>query len=290
MKVRYLSAMCVVCQLTLMTSLLSAAPPQTNSSSSSTAASSANSQSAKHMTQLATKLLQQVTDAKQAISNNNKQAALKDVNQALADRNQLASVAKANGYNLVVPLYTEFDESSTLAPLISARKGNQNSKPKNALNSYTPITVDQVSGEYTFIGLDLDKAKTRLEAAKTALNNGNNQAASDSLDAIGTDLVMETDQMSLPLLAARENLNIAESAVKNGHNKEAAAALKEASTDLNKYVDANANSQHAEDAKNLSKTIDAYSNTLSQSHAGSAAKIDGWWHQVDNWFNHPSKS
>jgi hypothetical protein len=274
-------------QMTLAAPVLNAAPQ--NASTSKSKASSPDTQDAKQMNQLATRLLQHADEARHAISSNQKQAAVNHINQALGDWSQLASLAKSKHLGMTVPLYSEFDESSTLGPLMAARKGNQQSNTKTTPNSYTPVTVEQASGQFTFIGLDLDKAKSRLDAAKTALNNNNTQAASDSLGAVETDLVMESEQTNFPLLAARENLGIAESAVKNGHVKEAAAALKEASTDLNTFAGANP-PHHAEDAKTLSKSIESYSQSIGQNRAGAATKIDGWWHEVDNWFERSSSS
>jgi hypothetical protein len=244
-------------------------------------------QSAQRMSELATRLLQHVDQARHAISSNNKQAALNHINQAWADRNQLATLAKSKGGSLVIPLYTEFDATSTLGPMMAARKGKHAPGSTNGSNTYAPVTVEQASGEFTFVGLDLDKAKTRLDSAKTALNNGNNQAASDSLSAIETDLIMETDEASLPLLAARENLGIAEAASKDAHPKEAAAALKEASTDLDKFAASNP-PQHADEARNLSKAIDSYAQNIGSSHTAATAKIDAWWREVDSWFKQNS--
>src|SRR5579884_1423903 len=159
----------------------------TGNSTSKPNTSNPNSQTAKQMSQLATRLLQHADEARHAISTNQKQSATTHINQALANWNQLSSLAKSKNLPMIVPLYSEFDESSTLGPLIAARKGNQPPKAKQPANAYTPVTVEQASGEFTFIGLDLAKAKQRLDAAKTALDNGNTQAASDSLNALETD-------------------------------------------------------------------------------------------------------
>ena len=288
-----IGAVYVAAQLTMTTPALRAAAQDANTQTSTnkpaTSKQPTANQSAQRMSQLATRLLQHVDQARHAISSNNKQAALNHINQALADRNQLATLAKSKGTSLVVPLYTEFDETSTLGPMIAARKGKQAPESSNGPKTYAPVTVEQASGEFTFVGLDLDKAKTRLDSAKTALDNANNQAASDSLSAIETDLIMETDEASFPLLAARENLGIAESAVKDAHPKEGAAALKEASTDLNKFADGNP-PQHADEARNLSKAIDSYAQNIGPSHTAAAAKIDGWWREVNGWLEQNNKS
>jgi flagellin-specific chaperone FliS len=281
-------AVYLACQMALTPSMLSAAAQNTttkNSTSSKT--SQANDHSSEQLSRLATRMLQQVDEARQALATKQNQTAVNHINRALGDRQQLASDAKAKGRSMIVPLYSEFDDTSVLGPMLAGRKGGKQQPSTSA-----PITVDEASAQYTFVGLDLDKAKSRLEAAKTALRNNNSQAATDSLTAVGDDLVVETEQADFPLLAARENLGIAEGAVKNGKYQEATAALKEASTDLHKY--ANGNSAHqAEEARELGKKMDSFSQTITQNHAenhgAAVSKIDGWWHEVDGWFLRPNQ-
>jgi hypothetical protein len=284
-------AVYLACQMIMVTPVLNAATQSSGAANSTTKSkpSHASSDTAKQMSQLATRLLQHADQARHALQNNEKQAAVKHIDQALANQSQLASLAKSKGTSLIVPLYTEFDETSTLGSLAAAKKNNEQPNAKKTPNTYTPVTVEQASGEFTFVGLDLDKAKTRLDAAKTALHNGNAQAATDSLAAVETDLVRETEQTNFPLLAARENLGIAESAIQNGHSKEAAAALKEASKDLDTFASGNP-PRHADQARNLSKTVNSYSQNIGTNHTAAPSKIDGWWHEVDNWFNQPAKS
>lgn len=278
------SGMYLACQIALPTSVLNAAP-KTASANKSTIDSNkqaghTKNDLTKQLSQQATRLIQEVEQARQAVAAKQTQAALSDIDHALSDRSQLASLAKANGRPMIVPLYTELDDSSTLGPVLAARKGKPQPNPSS------PITVDDASAQFTFVGMDLDKAKSRLEAARTALHNNNPQAASDSLAAIGSDLVVQTEQTDLPLLAARENLGIAETAVKSGKYQEASAALKEASIDVDKYSK-EGSAHHAHEASDLHKRIDVLTQTISQHHSTTAANtIDNWWHEVDGWFMH----
>lgn len=278
-------AVYLACQMTLTASPV-AAVPQSNSATNSTTknASKSTDHTPEQMSHLATRLLQKVDQARQALSTKQTQTAAGDINQALADRNQLASIAKAKGRPMIVPLYSELDQTSVLRPILTARNGGKQQPSTSA-----PITVNDATAQFTFAGLDLDKAKTRLDAAKTALQNNNSQAAADSLAAIGNDLVVQTVQTDVPLLASRENLGIAKIAVKNNKDKEATAALKEASTALDRYA-GESSAHHASDAKSLAKQIDSFAPTLAQNHAGATSKIDGWWHQVDNWLAPPAQS
>ena len=128
-----------------------------------------------------------------------------------------------------------------------------------------------------------------LEAAKTALNNNNLHAASDSLDAVDNKLVMETVEADLPLVTARRNLALAEGAAQKNEYRETQTALQAACSALDRYASSSSGS-HAQEAKQLSQTIHAYSQDVMQTHADAVGKIDGWWHQVDHWFTKSGQS
>lgn len=264
--------------------MLSAAPQKSYATKSTASeASTSKDDTTKRLDREATNILQQVNEASKAITAKQTKTAIMHIDRALAIRSQLATLSKAQGQSMIVPLYAELDDTSVLGPMLSTKKG----KPQPSTSG--PITVDDASAQYTFVGLDLDKAKSRLDGAKMALNNKNPQAASDSLAAIGTDLVVETEEADLPLLAARENLGIAQTAVKNRKYQEANAALKEASMALNTYSNKNSG-QHTGEAKALRTKIDSLSQNIAQNHSGAEATIDGWWHEVDNWFTHAKRS
>ncbi len=247
------------------------------SEGATTSHSNSKATASKQLSLEATHMLHEIQIARQAITANEKQQAIEDIDHAMAQRNRLMTLTKAKGQSMVVPLYTELDDTSVLGPMIAARKGKQ--QP----NMSSPITVDDATAQYTFVGLDLDKAGRRLEAARTALTNNNNQAASDSLGAIGDDLIVESRDSDLPLLAARENLGLAASAAKHSKYQEASAALKEASTDVNQYASTNS-AKHAEEAKVMRTKIDNLSKTITEHHDTAVGTIEGWWQEVDSWF------
>lgn len=276
MRLRFLvPAVCVV----LTTSALNAAPTQ---AASTGAASKPTSQpSNRRPSHLALRLLEQVEQARHSLTANQTQTAADHLNRALAYRDRLAAMPHASGQPIIVPLYWEFDDTSVLGRVLTTRKDGKQQPSKSA-----PITVDQAGLQYTFVGLDLNKVRSRLDAAKSALSNNNPQAAASSLSRIGDELVVMRVQAEYPLLAARENLGLAELAIKSGRYKEAAAALKEASTTLDQY--ASGKSAHRpHEAKSLSKRIDSLSKTITQDHTGTGSKVDGWWNEVNGWFTHP---
>ena len=268
-------AMCVV----LTTSALNAAPG--NTGASSPAAQTASQPGNRRSSHLALRLLDQVEQARQSLAASQTQTAVEHINRALAYRDQLTSMLPGNSRHVIVPLYWEWDDTSVLGPVLAARKDGKPQPNKSA-----PITVDAAGTQYTFVGLDLNKVRSRLDAAKSALSSNNPQAASSSLDRIGDELVVMRVQAEFPLLAARENLGLAEIAIMNGRYTEAAAALKEASITLDQY--ASEHSAHRPyEAKSLSKRISSLSQTIAQNHTGAVSKIDGWWNEVNGWFTHP---
>lgn len=267
----------VVC-VALATPALNAARGNAEAGSPAATSSQPSNRESSH---LALRILVQVEQAKQALAAKQAQTAVDHINRALAYRDRLSALSQANVRPVIVPLYWEFDDTSVLGRTMAARKDGKQQPSKSAL-----ITVDQAGTQYTFVGLDLNKVRSRLDTAKSALSSNNPKAAASSLDRIGDELVVMTVQAEFPLLAARENLGLAEIAIGNGRYTEAAAALKEASTTLDQY--ASGHSAHRpNEAKSLSKRIDALAQTIAQDHANSASKIDGWWNEVNGWFTHP---
>ncbi len=267
----------VVC-LALATSALKAAPINNGTSGAAQASSPPVDRHAAH---LGLRLLDQIQQARQSLAANQTQTAVQHINQALTYRDQLAALPHATGGPVIVPLYWEFDDTSVLGQTLAARKDGKPQPAKSA-----PITVDAAGTQYTFVGLDLNKVRSRLDSARSALSSNNPQAAANSLSRIGDELVIMKVQAEYPLLAARENLGLAEVAIMNGRYREAAAALKEASITLDQYASGHAAHRPFE-AKSLSKQIDSLSQTITKNHLGASAKIDAWWNHVNAWFTHP---
>src|SRR5579884_4040563 len=128
---------------------------QTSQKTSQSSSNVTNEHPAKErLSQLSTELLHQVDLARQAIGNKDTQAAKQHVNQALADQNRIASLAKSKNLPMIIPLYSEFDTSATLGPLESARKsgnkGQGNNSNQQKRNRFTPVTVEETAAEYTY--------------------------------------------------------------------------------------------------------------------------------------------
>ena len=221
------------------------------------------------------RLLTDTQQARRAIRENNTQLAEADVNKALQTANQLTSTHTGNG-NLI-PLYSEIGEYTMMG---TPRRTNASQANANA-NGSTHVAVRRVVGNYTSVALDVNLAKTHLEAAQQALNSGNMQAAQQALRGV-EDSVMETEVATdMPLLRARENLMLARWAVNKGEYGEAHAALRSASQALATYDESGGS--HASDAQQLRSQIASYNQSIRQNHADASAKIESWWNQVSGW-------
>ena len=258
-----------------------AAPTQAAAAPANSAAMPATHSANRQYSQRALEILARVEQARQAIAANRNQQALHDIHQALAIHSRLMATAQSNGHSILIPLYWEFDQSSTLGPVMAQRKDASAPASK-----HQPVTVQAASTQYTFVALDLRKVERRLVAAQSALQQNQAQQADVSLRHIADELVVVKAEGEYPLLAARENLGLAEVAIQSGHYREAAATLKEASVTLDQYASSKA-SHRPYEAKSLSKQIAALSASVEHDHAGAAQQVDKWWNEVSTWFTHP---
>ncbi len=233
------------------------------------------------MTQLGSQLLQDADHADQALQKNDDNAANKDIDDAMIVRSKLAQQAKVDGASMVVPLYADLDDTEYLSTVGKKTTTNGTTSANAAASKSTPLplTVNSNVGEVTYLAVDLDKTNSRLNAAKIAIRNKNDQAAEDSLAAIGSNLVAVSVSTDLPLLTAREDLALARAAINAKNNQAATADLHEASQALAAYA---ASGPHAQDAKKLSAEIDATPSSMSTQN------VDSWWERVKDWFAHPS--
>jgi hypothetical protein len=251
------------------------------------AAAAPTIQDERTMTRLGSQLLQDASHADQALQKRDESAANKDIDDAMMIRTKLTQQAKADEESMVVPLYTDLDDTQYLAAVGKPRTLNETASGTKATSKSTPqpMTVTSNVGQLTYLAIDLDKTKSRLNAAKIAIRNKNEQAAEDSLGAIGSNLVAVSVSTDLPLLTAREDLTLARAALRAKNDQAATADLHQASRALTAYA---ASGPHAEDAKRLSSEISALAGKTSTSSSVLTQNVDSWWERVKDWFAHPS--
>jgi hypothetical protein len=253
-----------------------------------TAATEPSVHDEQQMTQLGSEILKDADNADQALQKNDGSAADKDINDAMTARAKLAQQAKAGGGSMVVPLYADLDETEYLSAIgkKASANGMSSANAASANSTPSPLTVKTTVGQVTYLAIDLDKTNSRLSAAKTAIQNKNDQAAEDSLAAIGSNLVETSVSTDLPLLTAREDLALARTALNAKNDQAATADLHQASQALATYA---ASGPHADDAKKLLGEIDTAAGGHRVSPPSvSTQKVDSWWERVKDWFAHPS--
>ena len=233
------------------------------------------------MSHEAAKIFSDTDSAVSALSNGNKTAAMNDINMAISTRDQLATTARSHDLPKVVPVYSEMEQDSSIGPMV-AKRNNGTPLPR----SKEPVTVDAASAQFTFVGIDLEKTKGRLQGAKDAISKNNLQSARDTLNAIGDDLVVEKISADTPLLAIRENLGIAQTAVMSHQDTEATAALRQAALELAAYAKSGPG-PHTATAREMGYSVSRMLGASAQRDPSSSATIADWWAQVNHWMKSP---
>ena len=219
----------------------------------------------------------------------------------------LAQNAKNNN---LVPVYTEWESTSVVGPVIpeQTRKSRQSNpqaqspngnpgvnKPRaqggqTAAPHATPETVRNVTGSVTSIGLDPQMAYTHLQAAKSALAQSDLKRADSALAALPDFVLIESFKSDLPLLKARQNLALACQGARRGDNTEASAALRSAGSGLGEYANAYPTST-ARKAERLRQQIDSYANNIANNRTDvqdAQNQVRNWWNQVSALMHQPS--
>jgi hypothetical protein len=239
------------------------------------------------LTRLGSQLLQDADHADQALRKSDDAAANKDIDDAMTVQLKLEQRTKADGGSVVVPLYADLDDTEYLSAVAknAPRNGTISTNATNSNSTPLPLTVNSNVGQVTYLAIDLVNTKNRLNAAKIAIRNKNQQAAEDSLAAIGSDLVAVSVSTDLPLLTAREDLSLARVALDDKNSQAASADLRHASQALGVYA---ASGSHSEDARRLSAEINAAAGTNATPSSLMSQNVDSWWERVKDWFAHPS--
>jgi hypothetical protein len=226
-------------------------------------------------------MLRQVALARTALASEDVTAARQDLDRAQADNLRAVNLAATERRSMIVPVYGELVEGSVINRTVIA------SPPRNAAtpsHSSAPLgyTVARNATDLTYVAVDLKKSGARIAAARTDLQNGNQQAARTRLGAVGSDFIVGRDRRDMPLLTARENLAIAHDALAAGNSSEAAAAVSAASRALTAY--AASPGTHAGDARRLARDLLRFAPTEALHPAHSSNVLAAWWSNVAGWF------
>jgi hypothetical protein len=222
------------------------------------------------MTRLAATVIADASAAQTALASKKTTGeAESEIDKALDARNALAAQARAAGLPMIVPIYEELDDTAVLSNAV---------KQATSAHAPPPTVVRANAADLTYVAIDLDKVKAHLEAAKTALAHNNDQAANDSLAAVGSDLVEQSVLTDVPLLTAREDLSRAQRELKADDRAAALADLHQASQSLLSYT----TGDHVNDARVLASAIDT-DTTNGNAPQSIGSKIEQWWSSVAQW-------
>ena len=246
------------------------------------------------------RILKHVNEARVAIEEKKKKAALEDVENGLTlvkiieqavppikvkadiQSGDLKYHHEEESSQSLIPIFEELDQVDVMGPARGVEKEKSPSSGKKHTGS-SAITYEGI--EFTSLDLNLPLAKRNLGYAKKALNDNKLEDADSALQTIQTrGVLFELVEDYLPLREAADNLKLAEYEFKNGQAKEAETALKVASDALKDYAKI-AGENRAKEVKKLHKEIDDLSGKLEHQKDQEAVvkKMASWWDRVAKW-------
>lgn len=224
-----------------------------------------------------------VEQARGAVQRQDKEGAMTHVNAAVASLDPISKTA-------LVPIYAELSQKSFIVPIAEAK--GQPAKAASTDDSISktatmdtlqpaPLAVRSVTSNYSRVLLDTSVAAKQLDAAKTALGNGDLKAADQHLATLERSVVLETATARMPLVKARENLTLASTAVRRSDWKNARVQLSAAARSLSDYAKT-APPADLSDVRVLKQQIAAYAGTVESQHGDAAMRVNDWWRRVAN--------
>ena len=288
----------------LITATLSAGPVFAKSRITSTVnaqpASKLTPEESKAVSVAAGRILMHVNDARVAIEEEKKKAALENVEKGLTlvkiiekavPRVTVTAEIQAGDIKYqheeeerqsLIPIFEELDQVDVVGPTKGVKKENSS---KSGEKRPVPSAVTYAGIEFTSLDLNLPLAKRNLVRAKKALEDNRSDDADTALLDIQTrGVLFGLVEDYLPLREAADNLKLAENEFKNGQTSEAKSALTVASDALKDYEKI-AGEHRAKDVKTLHQEIDDLSGKLEhqKDQKGVAKKISSWWDRVTKW-------
>ena len=204
-----------------------------------------------------------------------------------------------------IMLFDELERHDIISPVAQAKLESQaqsstnerkepakletNGKPTNA------VAVSHADMRHTSARLDIVLTKQLLNRAKKNLLEGKNHVADEALLAIQSRcVILEFEEIDLPLEEAADNLKLAEIEIKEGRHAEAKAALNVAIDQLKRYEQSVGENRGAE-VKALHEEISKLTAELEKGSPSEAdrqkhaTRISDWWQRATKWFKSQSK-
>lgn len=225
-------------------------------------------------------VLQQTDEAKQAVRDRNKQLALTNINEALSHLDQASTIARSENLGSTVPIFAEFGTTAVIGPIQPAKA--QTGQPGAAQQpltdeerQYQTPVVRDIEAEYTDLAINLDTARTHLEAARDALQKNDFATADSALTAVQSGVMVRQAETDMPLVRARLNLALAEQHINQGNYDQARAPLQEASDALAAY-----SGQHTREVTQIQSDLTSLLENYDQARPQAAERVHRMWNQV----------
>lgn len=232
---------------------------------------------------MAAGMLQETNQARAAITSNDKESALRHVNQALSLISDIEAQAGSQAKPLKVTVSKELATESTYVPV---KRKKSDVMSANRLKKTTSIS--QVSGEMTRSLVDVTAAREHLEGAKAALENGNLRTADTDLAAVQKSVVNESVQGDMPLLRVKENLMLAKARIQESKPKAAAMPLRAAARALADYR-VQAPAANSAEAEVMRQEMESLAENIKRGHAVALDRIAAWSEKIDAWVTQATK-
>lgn len=237
---------------------------------------------------MAAAMLRHAEKGRGDIARGNRDEALKHVEQALDRVSQIETRMQSSGRKTLVPIYSEFEAVSIIGPIDAAR-GRTPAKSSSAHPQHDPslgrpmAAVKEVEGNYTAVLVDLQHARTHLEAARTALKNDQLPVADSALAAVQSGVILVSIEGDLPLVKARQNLHLALAEIQDGDYQSAKAPLQAAADALAEYREIGTSPVPAGDVKKVEQDVRSYVAKVGSSPANAREQVFHWWSKVNSW-------
>lgn len=200
-----------------------------------------------------------------------------------------------------VTLFDELEHRDIISPIVQAKKeAQQKQEQKEEPDAATKkgrgaIAISHADISHTTAKLDIVLARHMLNRAKQALDDGKTEEADESLHAVqNRGVLLEYEEIDLPLEEAADNLKLAEMEMQEGRHAEAKAALEVAIDQLKEYEELAGENRGAE-VKSLHEEITKLTTELEKGKVSDAdqqkhtAKISEWWNRATKWFKGATK-
>ena len=261
------------------------------------------------------RILKHVAQARDAIAENHKQDAVRHVEQALKlmkivdgllphykVKTQITSgdvcyVDEDDVTPRYVTLFEDIDRRDVISPVIRAKheaglKVDPRTAPKDQDGALAPVplVVTRADVTYTLVRLDVDLARRTLGLASKELGDERVKQADSALHSLQAGgVLLELEEIDLPLKQTADNLKLAEIEMKDGRHDESRAALQEAIDDLKDYEE-QVGEKRGEEVKALHEEITKLTAELEKDKPSPAetqklaTTISRWRESVSKWF------